>query len=262
MPFHLSAYAVAAGINDANVDVPVVSDTIFTTRNNHLILTEQYNLLYAFYHGASALRARFNSPTWNALARYQIWPVARSAVIPADPKGWDLRDMPLAIPLNEEIAVEESGNLGAATERETVFCWLGTPDWSRNLPRNQYTFIARFTATITVNANAWSGDVPITFAENLRGGFYDVLGAWAVGASDLAFRLVFPRAQFSGQRQLRPGSLCQDAVGNLPPEINDELGYWGSFHSFEAPTLQVFALAAGATAIEGRLLLGYPGKSV
>lgn len=262
MPFHLAAYAVAAGINDTNVDVPAVSDTIFTIRNNHFILTEPYNLLYAFAHGASILRARFNTPTLNAIARYQIWPVERSATIPDDPRGLDLRDMPLAIPQNEEIAVEESGNLGAATEREAVFVWLGTPDWSRNLPRNQYQLVVRFTATITVNANAWSVDVPITFAENLRGGFYDVLGAWVVGASDLAFRLVFPRAQFAGQRQLRPGGLCQDAVGNTDWMGNDALGYWGSFHSFEAPTIQVFALAAGATAIEGRLLLGYPGKNV
>jgi hypothetical protein len=262
MPFHIAAFAVAAGVNDNNVDVPAVADTIFTVRNNHFILTEQYNLLYAFAHGASILRARFNTPTLNAIARYQIWPVERSATIPDDPRGLDLRDMPLAIPLNEEIAVEESGNLGAATEREAVFIWLGTPDWSRNLPRNQYTLAVRFTATIAVNANAWSADVPITFTENLRGGFYDVLGAWVVGSSDLAFRFVFPRAQFAGQRQLRPGGLCQDSVGNTDWMGNDALGYWGSFHSFEAPTLSVFALAAGATAIEGRLLLGYPGKSV
>jgi hypothetical protein len=260
--FHLAAFAVAAGINDTNVDVPAVSDTIFTIRNNHFILTEPYNLLYAFHHGASALRARFNTPTLNALARYQIWPIARSATIPSDPKGLDLRQFPLAIPQNEEIAVEESGNLGAATEREATFVWLGTPDWNMNQGRYPFNLIVRFTATIAVNANAWSVDVPITFAENLRGGFYDVLGCWVVGASDLAFRLVFPRASFQGQRQLRPGALCQEAVGNLPWEACDEMGYWGSFHSFEAPTIQVFALAAGTTAIEGRLWLGYPGRTV
>ena len=259
MPFHLAAMAVNAGVNDANVDMPAVADTILGIRNNHFILTEQYNLLYAFVHGASLLRARFNIPTLNAIARPQIWPIERSATIPDDPKGLDLRDMPLAIPTNEEIAIEESGNLGAANEREAAFIWLGDGGWNRNQPRGQYQMIVRFTATIVVSANAWSADVAIVFSETLRGGFYDVLGAWVVGASDLAFRLIFPRVAFQGSRQLRPGGLCQESVGNTPHVINDEMGLWGTFHSFEQPTLQVFALTAGATAIEGRMLLSYRG---
>jgi hypothetical protein len=260
MGFHIVAYTNLAGVNDANVDQTAVPDTIFTVRNNHFILTEQYNLLYVYHQATSALRARLNVPSLNAIARPQIWPVERSATVPDDPRGLDLRNFPLALPTNEEIAVEETNNLGAATERSNTFMWIGDGGWNRNVPRGLNSMIVRWTSTIVVSANAWSADAPIVFAENLRGGWYDILGAWVVGASDLAFRLIFPRAQFQGTRQFRPGALCMEAVQNTPWEGCDEFGLWGSFHSFEPPTVQAFALAAGATALEGRFWVNYRGQ--
>lgn len=260
--FHIVAYTNLAGVNDANVDQTLAADTIFTSRNNHLILTENYNMIYAFHAATSAIRARFNVQTWNAIARPQIWPVERAATIPDRPQGLDLRDVPVPLPANEEIAVEESNNLAAATERSNTFLLIAPPAWNRNLPRGRAQLVVRATATIVVTANAWSGDVALTFAETLRGGWYDVLGCVCQGTSDLAFRLIFPRAPFVGQRQLRPGGLMQEAIGDTPWSLlNGGLGLWGSFHSFEPPTLQVFALAAGATAIEVRLWLSYRGES-
>lgn len=261
MPFHVLAYTNLAGVNDANVDQAAVADPIFTTRSSHFIFTEQYNLIAAYHQATSALRARFNTPTWNAIARQHIYPVERSATVPDRPQGLDLRDVPVPLPVNEEVAVEESNNLGSSTERSNTFLWIATPDWNRNLPRGIWQGLVRFTATIVVSANTWSAPVALTFAENLRGGWYDVLGAQVQATSDLAFRFLFPRAPFVGSRQLRPGGLCQEAVGDTPDMRNfGGWGLWGTFHSFEAPQLEVFALAAGNTAIEGRMLLSYRGE--
>jgi hypothetical protein len=53
--FHLMAYGVTAGVNDANVDMTAVNDVIFTARNNHFIFSEPYELIAAMHMGASVL---------------------------------------------------------------------------------------------------------------------------------------------------------------------------------------------------------------
>lgn len=269
--FHILAYTVNAGVNDANVDMAAVNDIIFTRRGgaggaDHFIFTEQYHLLRWFHAAANATRARLNAPTLNILSRHQVWPVERSATIPDRPGYQDLRTVPMPLPIDEEIAVEESNNLGAGNERTNSFLTIAPPNWSMTLPRagavaggSPAEIVARFTATIVVSANAWSAPVNLTFSDGLKGGWYTVLGAQCQGTSDLAFRLFFPRSPYgSNQRQLRPGGLMQDGVGDTPDPANmGGWGRWGFFHSFEPPQLEVFALAAGATAIEGRLMLLY-----
>lgn len=265
--FHLSAYTVNAGVNDANVDTTAVTDSVFTTRNNHLIFTEDYQLIAAFWSGASALRLRLNMPTLNAISRHQVYPINLSATIPSPVAVQDLRSMPLDLPQNEEMAWEESGNLGAGNERENGFFWLKPKGATYNWPSYLYEIWARFTFTITVNANNWSGLNVLTASDNLKGGWYAVVGAQCVGSSDLAFRLFFPRSPYAagpgGTRQYRPGGICQNAFSGVPWEPQNGalggLGTWGYFHSFELPQAEVFALAAGATSLELRLRLLYLG---
>jgi hypothetical protein len=267
--FHISAYTINAGVNDVNVDTTAVTDTVFTTRNSHLIFTENYQLIAAFWSGVSAQRLRLNMPTLNAISRHQVYPINRSATIPTPSNVQDMRSMPMPLPQNEEMAWEESGNLGAGNERENGFFWLQPVIATYNWPAYLYEIWARFTATVTITANVWSGLAVLTASDGLKGGWYAVVGGQCVGASDLAFRLFFPRSPYNappgGNRQYRPGGLCQETFASIAWEPQDGafggLGVWGYFHSFEFPQIEVFPLAAGTAAVELRLRLLYLGDS-
>lgn len=258
--FHFLTYNVTAGVNDANVDMTASVDASFSRRNNHFILSEPYNLIAALHTAASATRSRLNVPTINGFARHQIWPVNRSATIQTNPNVQDLRDNPIRLPMNEEIAVEESNNLGAATEQCHVGLVVAPPTWTRNQPRGIQRLTVRFTATIVVNASAWSADAAITFAENLKGGVYSVVGVEAQAAGLIFFRLNFPKMPLYQGRKLYPGNFGLEAVGNTSwiAGIN-AWGEWGRFHTFETPQLAVYSNTGGGTAIEGRMDLVYLG---
>jgi hypothetical protein len=269
MPFHVAAYTVNAGVNDVNVDTTAVTDSVFTTRNSHIIFTEQYQLIAAFWSGVSALRLRLNMPSLNAISRHQVYPINLSATIPTPPSIQDLREQPLMLPQNEEMAWEESGNLGAGNERENGLFFLQPIGDTYNRPAGLYEIWARFTFTIVVSANSWSGLNVLTASDGLKGGWYAVIGAQCVGASDLFFRIFFPRAPYTarpqGFRQYRPGGICQNAFSGVPWEPQNGalggLGTWGYFHSFELPQAEIFALAAGATTLELRMRLLYLGDA-
>jgi hypothetical protein len=256
---HLSAFRVVAGVNDANVDEILVPDGVFTGRNNHLIVTDQFQLIGACHMAASALRARFNTPTMNYLARQQIWPVMRSATPTSPPRLMDLRNNPIALPQNEEISIEESNNLGAATEETTTFLFIAPPEWNRNKVRGMAQITIRATAALARVAAGWATGGVLTFTENLRGGWYAITAAYCQTTLCRAFRLNFPRAPIMHGRQLRPGHLVNNAIGDLEPYHlpKDQLGTWGYFHSFEPPTLELYADAAGADVQELRLELQY-----
>lgn len=261
MSFHLLNYFVSAGAGDANVDMTAAVDSEFSRRNSHYIFSERYNLILAAHLAVSATRARFNVPTWNAIARQQIWPVNRSATPPSYPRVMDLRDYPMEIPMNEEIAVEESNDLAMGNEDTTAFLWIAPPTWNRNLPRGEMPIMVRATGAVARTADSWSADGAITFAENLRGGVYGVIGVHCQSANLRAFRLNFIRAPVINGRKFRPGSLVTNAVGNIDDPLRvGNLGLWGYFHTFEPPQLQVYGDAAGADTQELRLALVYMGE--
>lgn len=249
--FHLAGYFVAAGVADANVDMAARPDSVFSIRNNHFIFSEQYNLIAAAHLAASATDARLNVPSLNAISRHHIWPVNRSATPPSFPRIQDLRSNPIPIPVNEELAVEESNNLGAATEDTTAFLWLAPPSWNRNLPPSSKAnprLVLRATAAVARTADTWSGLGAITFEQTPRGGWYCVNGVYCQDVNCRAFRVFFPRNTLINGRILRPGALCSAALGDLEyPYFKDGLGEWGRFHTFEPPQIEVYGDAAGAS---------------
>lgn len=260
--FHLLAFSeagIAAGAADADINA-VVDDEI-TTRNNHFILTEQYNLLALTAIETSVTRSRLNVPTLNAIARHQIWPVFRSATVPDDHRWQDFRDMPMPLPTNEEIAVEQTNDLGAATEVANAFAIIAPPTWNRNLDRGLQRITVRATGALAGVAQSWSSNGALTFAENLRSGWYCVNGVQCFDAGTLAFRFNFARPYTYRGRKLRPGNLAMEAIGNRPPLYSDGgFGVWGYFHSFEPPQFQILANATAASTQEFRLDLTYLGE--
>lgn len=265
--FNLLGYAnPVAGVADANVDMTALVDPNFSRRGgvagvSHYTLTEMYNLIGAAHLAANATASRFNVPSWNQFGRHHIWPVNRSATIQGDTRVQDLREYPVPLPQNEEIAIEDSNNLGAGTEVTFAFMWVAPPAINYQLPRGLFTLTVRFTATIVITANGWSADAAVTFAEQIKGGVYSVIDVEAQAASLIAFRINFPRARQYNSRKLLPGDLGTNAVGNQVQRWKPRpFGEWGRFHTFEAPQIQCCSLAAGGTAIEGRMTLVYLGE--
>lgn len=262
MGFQIVAYSASLAAGAANLDVAAVPDDIFSRRNSHYIFSERYRILAAFVNGVSVTDARLNVPTVNAFGRHHIWPLEQSATIPDWPGIADYRDDPLSIPLREELAVEGSNNdIGA--QQFNALLWLGDDKWNRNLPKGQQRLVVRATGAVAGVAASWSGVGAIAFAENLRGGYYSLVGAQCFCAGVLAIRFQFPRNDPAGAKALRPGILCTEAIANSPLRENKGgFGVLGTFDSDEPPQIQIFSNATGAKTQEIRLDLVYHGNNV
>lgn len=262
MGFALLGYQVATGGSVTDLDMTAIVDSDFSQRNSHYIFTEHYRLLAHAAFGANLTRLNVQVPTWNAIGRFNLWPFNKSADIPSPPQiGWLRQAMP-DIPINEEYTVKVTDS---ASETPDYFMWLATQDWSANLPAYKLLIPVRVTATVTIVAHAWSALGALTFEQSLRGGTYAVCGAQFQGTHMTAFRLVFPKYRLYNGRKLRPGSLAQNAIGDLEESAiyNNPFvwGEWGRFFTFEQPQLEITGNTAGSTTIEGRLWLAYLGDT-
>jgi hypothetical protein len=264
--FHTVAYSINAGAAASNTDMTAAVDTVLTTRNNHLIFTDDFRLGLAYGLGQTITDLRFNSPTLNTYFRHHVWPLdtgaANPATVPDRPALVDYLNQMIQLPQNEEIALEVS-NGAAANERDSSLLWLFTPDHQFSIPGGIMRLVARATYGITTAAAfAWSGAGVFTFAENLRGGWYSVVGFNVFDASTLAARLIFPRARQYNGRVMRPGTLVQNATGNRPDRLfGGKLGAWGKFHSFEPVQVEIFSNTAALHNAECRLDLVYHGDA-
>lgn len=263
----------AAPAGATNDDFRAASDPDFAVRNNHYIFTEDYNLAAIAVVGASVTRGRFQSSTLTAVGELAIFSANRSATVPSNPFVEML--MPsgqwLNLPKNEEIQVQVSNNLGAATEQETAVLWVTTDDWTANLPTPaaapfNITGKIRATFTVTPTVNAWSGGQNIVLSAGLRNGVYAVVGGYCQGANAAAWRIIFPKFKLYNGRKMRPGGLIQNAVGDIPafnfPYGERIWGEWGRFHTFELPTVEVFGLTASSTTYQLFLDVVYLGTDL
>jgi hypothetical protein len=273
--FTLLAYTGTPGVNAVNFDLTAAVDPEISQRNGHYVFSEPYDLLAAFYLETSALRASFQVPEWNQYTRFNIWPPNRSIVTPSNPQlDWWFEKRP-RFSQNEEIAVQVSNNLGAATEQATVFLWLlpaGYPQdqrWSPKLPPGRKDVNAKINipvievranfTTATITANSWSGLGAITLEQGLRSGTYALVGCEGQGTGIQAVRWVFPRAPVAQGRRLRPGMLISQSTGDIAisamPYEPFMFGEYGRFNTFELPQVEWWSNVGGAIAVELRLWL-------
>jgi len=269
MSFHMLNYGLTDAAGGPDEDMIAAQDDVFTRRGgaggvDHYIFTDPINLIQAYHMNTAAVRARFNIPSWNHYGRQQIYPPNTSVTVPTNPQVHDLRDNPKAFPQNEEVAVE-AVNSGAGGVRANVFLWVATPDWSKALTPGLYRQTVRFTAAAAGTANIWGVVAPIVFTDALVGGTYAVNGVEIFDAGTLAFRLLFPRGPQISGRNMRPGCLSKEAIGNigLRNEVMElsRYGEWGKFGTFEPPQIQILANATAASVQEGRMDLTYLGSN-
>lgn len=269
MGFALLAYQGSPGVNAASFDLTALNDPDFSQKNGHYIFSERYQIISLAHFEASATRANLSAPTWNALGKANIWPVNVSANVPSPgpPRVDERFSYPMPVPINEEVQFQVSNNLGAATEQAWGLIQVCTTDFSRNLPKGQMPIMVRATATYNPGSLVWSGPQSITFEQSLRGGVYAVVGAECQGAALIAFRLIFPRYRLAyGVRKLRPGWMCQQAIGDLiyPQQMTGPMawGEWGRFHTFEPVQMESVMTTGANTTHELRLWLVFLGEDV
>lgn len=262
MGFTVLPYTLATGGSVTDQDMSAVTDQEFSQRNSHFIFTEQYKLGAVVASGATLSRANIQIPTFNAVGRFNVWPIQlSSANVPSPPRMMWLWPQAPVIPQNEEFTVKATDTV---SENVCAALWLFTLGHNKNLPSNQLIIPVRCTSTITQVAGGWSAAGQLTFEQSLRGGVYSIIGAECVGSGTFLFRFIFPRGRAYQGRRIRPGWLAQQAIGDLP-ELRMHadpftLGEWGRFHTFEPPQLEVFSIAGSAsTAHELRLYLAYLG---
>lgn len=258
--FELLAYSKASGGASADQDMVAAVDPDYSTRSSHYIFTEQYKMIAAAFLSATALRANLKVPTWNAISLFNIWPVMANATVPSPPSVMWLLDNPPPVPMNEEFQIQQTDN---ASETGRAYIWIAPANWNANLPAGSMTICVRATVTFTTTTNAWGGPIALNFEQSLRGGVYSVIGAQVQCTAGDAFRLIFPRARMYNGRKMRPGWLCQSAIGDIEePRLlmtPFALGEWGRFHTFEPPQFEVFASTGGSRTMEVRLWLVYLG---
>lgn len=262
--FHLLANNnTAMGVNAANTQLAAVPDPEFSNRGTTgaFILSEDYDLIWSAIFATSFTDARFDVPSINQIARHHFFPGNRAAVISSNPNVQDMRSMPLQLPKLEQLIVQASNNLGSSTEVCTHFMAIAPRGQSIGLGGGQRRLQLRFTASVTGVAAAWSSLGNLVFDENLRSGWYRIVGCNIFDAGTLAFRFVFSRPDIYQGRKMRPGGLAMEALANIPwlPQMGG-LGSWGRFHSFEPPQLEIFANASASSAQVGIMDVIYEGE--
>jgi hypothetical protein len=266
--FHTAAYHLTSGAAaQTNVDVPAVADPVLTQQQSHFIFTDDFRLGVALAASATLTEMRMNMPSMNAYARHQIWPIESSGVQPYVVTDLvqvaDYRRNMIRLAQNEQMAFEGT-NTAIVAEDFVVLVWLFTPDHQFTIPDGiqRLSIRANLTANINAAAYAWTGPGVLNFEQQLRGGWYSIVGINALVANLIALRMIFPRAKQYDGRVLRPATLAQNAVTRRPNSIFDGgMGVYGKFHSFEPPQVEVLATAAGNMNPDIRLDIVYHGEA-
>lgn len=253
MPFHLLASNGSATASVSNLALAGVADPEFTRQGSgsSFRFSEEYDLIMNLALGTHMTDMRLNMPTVNAIARHHVRPLNQVAqTIPSNPQVQDLRDYPLRLPVYEDFVAETSKESTSETVVHTLLSWIAPAGgFNRNLPRGERRIVLRATASAAGTAAVWGALASLTFAENLRNGWYAIVGVQCFDAGTIAFRLNFAKPFIANGRKLRPGGICEEAIGNVPLQLQmGGLGEWGRFHSSEPPQVEILANATASSA--------------
>lgn len=259
--------------NGLLTDMVAIPDTSFSARGGsggaaHWIFTEQYNLMAVMGAGVTITQLQLFDATYNAINIPQIYPINLAITPLTNPNVMDLRAMPMPLPMNEEIAMQCSGGAGGA-EPDYALIWIqpaGPGASNQAIPTptlaNPRVF-AVVTTTAVLTAQVWSPFTNITFTNPIKGGAYQMNGAYWQVPNALAYRHNFVKAPLYQGRKMFPGSLTERAYGNVPLRFGTMwMGPQGRFNNFELPQVSFLGTTTtGSTAYSGILDLTYLGNT-
>lgn len=244
MTMHLAAYRSNADQAGAAASLLAVVDQAVATDNTFVrVPTALKNLIAeAFFTGTTTAFtfARVESPLLRQLVNQSI---GVRGLIADDAKIMNVQyhgDLPRGLDANEGLEFVTNTDSAAAIELHGLV-WLADGPVQ---PAKGNIFTTRATAAITAVNTGWTAG-PLTFAERLPYGNYDVVGMRALAADGTAARLVFPGLPF------RPGVPVDQSEAIQDPAWfrYGKAGVFGSFDLNQPPTLEVFGGAAVAQII-------------
>lgn len=252
----------------ALIDIPAITtnENNFSARNGHWIFTEQYDLCAAFVAGAAVTQAQFFDATYNAVNIPQIYPANLGITPLTNPNILDLRAQPFPLPMNEEFALQINDTNANVDYGLIWICPSGSAPWNTAPPvptLGAPTIYALVTSTVVLTTKVWSPAVTVNFSNTLKGGVYQVNGAYWIVANALAYKHIFPKTPLYNGRKLTPGSLVENAYGNVPIDKGRRwMGVQGWFNYFEPFQVSILgSTTTGSTTYTGILDMTYMGNN-
>ena len=243
MPQHLAGWLEDIDPAGAFVNLAALVDQRLFTQGDD-IRVPSLNMIILAAGGADAIvqpRLRLDSPTLDAIVRYEISPLNSqdaAAVEPDSPQKLDdLRMAPLLLGVDEILQVQLLSN-PAAVQDQWALVWFA--DVAPQPVTGGRPFTVRMTGTTTLVANAWT-TVVMTLDENLPPGNYQVIGLRPESLGCVAGRLVFRTGEF-----WRPGALGVDTVLDIQDPVfrHGSLGVLGEFPFTQLPAIEFLSVIA------------------
>lgn len=249
--FHLELFSSAIPLSGANNFQQLnyfKTDNILPPLNLGMQVSGTLaNLMWLAGVGANLVHIRAQAPSMLPFPYPALSPNNRGLAFESPPRVWDLSSYPLPLRPTEEFDLFCTQNSGAA-QTEYVACQF-TDNQLIPPPAGRY-FSVHWTAAVALNAGAWTQVQPI-FDQALPAGFYALVGARALSASALFFRL------FPAMAPLwRPGGIAVQAYDQFDSHkqrgydyLGGKIGPWGvwlSFYQNVPPQVEFFATAADA----------------
>jgi hypothetical protein len=243
---HVLAFAAASGAAVTDTQLNAVAEEIFTRQNNSFQIPDPLELLWAYVGGATVTRARINTASLRLRGFPQLIPF-NAALLPGDFTDiMDVREWPLMLRAMEDLRVDITNG---AAETDAVVVAVSKPGNPLNVNMRDIRYI-RFTASVTAVAANWSTVGAISFQDVLEGGRYAVYGAHVMGANIIAARFLFTNQTY------RPGVIAVNAAGQKERDLfYGGMGLYGYFDTYQFPQIETLESAAGASTIEGHLLV-------
>jgi len=234
--FHVGAMKLTTA--GAVTDTPMtgVADGILTVAADGNFLMPSTAQLYAVASlGATLQRTRINMPSLRQIGLPSAAPFMVGATVTSPPNLFKAFDYPIPMPKVDEFGIDLSDS---AADTAFVGCWFMF-GWRQHPIGPKYRI--RFTATITQSAGTWVNGA-LTPSTQLATGTYVVCGMHCVAANGFLARLSFPGGGW------RPGVLCCNAETGVPDPsfLDGSYGAFGSFENANLPSLDIFAVGAGA----------------
>ncbi len=278
--FHSELFTSSIGTSGAgNLQQLTYSSTssVLSKQNNGVqVSIELPNIMFAVGIGTSLCNMRLQANSMLPLPYVTLAPNNRGGVSESPPRVWDFSAQPIPlIPTEEQDVFVSQNSGGAETEYVLVTYCSGPPSpipvstnvtrVSNLIPPTGRYIAARWTATTTLTAGAWTQVQPI-FDQALLAGYYALVGARCMSATALFFRM-FPQVT----PLWRPGGIAVQSYDAMDPPNQRYMdsfglpqigwGTWLTFYQNTPPSVQIFAVSAD-TAEEGEFDLIYLGGQV
>ena len=244
--------ALTLGAFGEDIDVGGTEQNLTAVQDDHLftsgddIRVPDLNYLYGVCGGLAAggdTLMRLEAPSIRDDNRLVVNPLnglADADVEPSDPIAYmDLSPAPRQLVEDEILRVRVDSDTSAAAFQWCV-CIFSDGKIAPLTPSEIVT--VRATSATTLNERAWS-TCPLTFADELLVGRYQVVGLRYVGNTAVAARLVF---KGRGATNYRPGTIGVDSQtsADLPQFRMGRSGVFGEFSSITPPDIECLADSA------------------